>query len=695
MMRDAYVQAGGDPFKGTRIQVAPAAEWVERSKVRSASRCDSAPVTCLLAERQVHVPSKASYSRRVTRLETAHAVQEMSRIEIPFDPEIQVLVIHSVSIFRDGKLTNHARLEDIELIRREQRLDAGILNGELSALLLLKDVRTGDVLDVQFTVVDEGGLFGDDMSWLQAAEQGYPVGDWRFVWVDNADRTCRISEKPDHLVYAERKAGELLIRTWTAENIPAKEPEDHLPPDVFPVSVLQVTTHESWGGMVEHLLSHWNAEPSDRSSLDVELSSIREISGDDPEKLVDAAVAASRDAVRYQNYSPGLLAMVPEDLSKIWERRFGDCKEKSLLLTWLLCECGIEACPVLVSSNIGKALPKLLPSPALFDHVITRAEIAGRILWIDPTDLYRGGRPSGWTHLPFSWGLPLQAGASELLEIPDAPAGEMFLKVRERVKPDSKSRVVALDIEITAGGRRADWLRGLAGSQGMPGIHKFLKNLMETTRRGVELEDDPVYHDDRGSNMGRIEVRARIPKGVLQDQVYARDIVPLAPFSFAGILTGVDNIRRKAPLALGTRDRIEHEIEVEHPHVSKADFARQTVKNPAFQVDAGSRMEGNRPVYWFSCSTLEDRVRPKDLPLYKTAVERACGILDISLHLPASGRKVGQQSSDPENRWGGGIPSPRAAKAGESLETARIAKFAAIGIVLLVILLKVFWRVMI
>jgi hypothetical protein len=103
-------------------------------------------------------------------------------------------------------------------------------------------------------------------------------------------------------------------------------------------------------------------------------------------------------------------------------------------------------------------------------------------------------------------------------------------------------------------------------------------------------------------------------------------------------------------------------------------------------------MEGSRPVFWFHCSTLEDRVLPTDLTLYKTAVERAYGILDISLNLPPSGRRVGQQSSDPENRWGGGIPSPRAARAGEAKETARIAKFAAIGIVVLLILLKFLLR---
>ena len=56
-------------------------------------------------------------------------------------------------------MTNHARIEDFEIMRREQRLDVGVLNGELSALLLLKDVRTGDILDVEFSVTDERGIF--------------------------------------------------------------------------------------------------------------------------------------------------------------------------------------------------------------------------------------------------------------------------------------------------------------------------------------------------------------------------------------------------------------------------------------------------------------------------------------------------------------------------------------------------------
>ena len=357
-----------------------------------------------------------------------------------------------------------------------------------------------------------------------------------------------------------------------------------------------------------------------------------------------------------------------------------------MLLCWFLRELGVDAVPVLVHSSIGKSLPQMLPGPGCFDHVVTRVRQGGRELWIDATDLYRGGRPSEWVDLPFAWGLPLAPGSTELVKIPDAPPGAAFLKVKERVKPDSRTRKVHLDLDLVAGGPKADWIRGLVDSQGMPGLQKFLKDYMESTRRGVEFDEDPGFEDDRESNKVVLRVKASIPKGVIRDPEYARDFVRLTPFSFAGALAGTENWSRRLPLNLGALDRVEHEIEVDHPRITKADFPRQTVKNPAFELDAGSRLERGKPVFWFSVSTLADRVEPSGLSRYKTAMERAYGIVDVSLHLPGQGRRT---ATDPENRWGGGIPSPRAARAGQAMESMRIIRFAGAGLVILVFVIRI------
>lgn len=357
-----------------------------------------------------------------------------------------------------------------------------------------------------------------------------------------------------------------------------------------------------------------------------------------------------------------------------------------MLLCWFLRELGVEAVPVLVHSSIGKSLPQMLPGPGAFDHVVTRVMHGGRELWIDATDLYRGGRPSEWTDLSFAWGLPLAPGSMALVEIPDAPAGAAFLKVKEKVKPDSRTRKVYLDLEFVVGGRRADWIRGWVDSHGMSGLQKFLKDYMESTRRGIEIDEDPDFLDEREGNKVTLRVKASIPKGVSQDPEYARDFVRLAPFSFVGVLPGTENWSRCVPLNLGALDRVEHEIEVDHPQITKADFPRQTVKGPAFELDAGSRLERGKPVFWFTLSTLVDRVEPVALSRYKSAIERAYGIIDVSLHLPRKGRRT---AVNPENRWGGGIPSPSAARAGQAVESMRIVKFVGTGLVILVFVIRI------
>ena len=171
--------------------------------------------------------------------------------------------------------------------------------------------------------------------------------------------------------------------------------------------------------------------------------------------------------------------MVPQNLSEVWRRRFGDCKEKSLLLVWLLRELGIKADPVLVNTDMGSGLARWLPSPAVFNHVVVRIDFDGGELWIDPTNTYRGGSPASWKELPFALGLPLKQGADQLIAIPSAEIGTSYLKTREHLKLDSKSRQCELSLEMCFGGMRADWLRGFVDSQGVGGLRKLAESMLE------------------------------------------------------------------------------------------------------------------------------------------------------------------------------------------------------------------------
>lgn len=122
-------------LRGLRLKIEDHPGWTIRHTVVNLERSDDRPVTMLLLDRQITPDLSTRYTRMVRRLETPQAVQECGRIEFNFDPATQILLIHAISIFREGKLTNHADLDQINLIQPERDLEQGIYSGSMTALL--------------------------------------------------------------------------------------------------------------------------------------------------------------------------------------------------------------------------------------------------------------------------------------------------------------------------------------------------------------------------------------------------------------------------------------------------------------------------------------------------------------------------------------------------------------------------------
>jgi len=135
----------------------------------------------------------------------------------------------------------------------------------------------------------------------------------------------------------------------------------------------------------------------------------------DPVERAQAALQLVEDRIRYVYVGLDGANYIPANADETWSRRFGDCKAKTVLLTAILRELGIDARPALVSSQGGDAIDQRLPNPELFDHAIVRATIGGKTLWLDGTrhgDAYLDNLPS-----PYRWALPLTGQGSDLEHI--------------------------------------------------------------------------------------------------------------------------------------------------------------------------------------------------------------------------------------------------------------------------------------
>lgn len=108
----------------------------------------------------------------------------------------------------------------------------------------------------------------------------------------------------------------------------------------------------------------------------------------DPRQRLAALIRILHERVRYTGVFFGQGDIVPNPPSVTLERRFGDCKDKSVVLASLLRAAGMPAQVVLLNSGIGVDVDPELPGIGGFNHMIVH--VPGEDLWIDATAEFLG-----------------------------------------------------------------------------------------------------------------------------------------------------------------------------------------------------------------------------------------------------------------------------------------------------------------
>lgn len=144
------------------------------------------------------------------------------------------------------------------------------------------------------------------------------------------------------------------------------------------------------------------------------------------------------DSVSYVALQVGKGDFTPHSCPVIINRRYGDCKDQSVLLSSLCRVVGIDAYPALISTAEYPDVDSLHPWPAWFDHVITVIKRADGNIILDPSDplnslSYLPPRLRGKSYL-------ICDGISGLKKAPDhlAPAEGIFWRLNLTRITDNK-----------------------------------------------------------------------------------------------------------------------------------------------------------------------------------------------------------------------------------------------------------------
>jgi tetratricopeptide (TPR) repeat protein len=87
--------------------------------------------------------------------------------------------------------------------------------------------------------------------------------------------------------------------------------------------------------------------------------------------------------IRYVGVDFGIGAYQPHAASEVFANQYGDCKDKHTLLASMLSVLNLHADLVLIGA--GVRFNPAVPSPAAFNHLITRLSLDGHDVWLDST----------------------------------------------------------------------------------------------------------------------------------------------------------------------------------------------------------------------------------------------------------------------------------------------------------------------
>ncbi len=615
-----WVLAPATPAKRPFV-IKPPRPWVKPLSVTqsgsAASNETASGSLYLLSDHQIRVNggSTEEYARRVKKVLNASALEDLSQLQLEFEPSYQELVIHYVKIQRGDVIIDALKPGEVKIIQQETDLYQRQYNGTLSALIFLNDVRVGDIVDYAFSVIGQnpvlGGRFADtfDLASSQAVEKL----QWRLLWPSK--RQLRYRGLNTAALPATQNLGEETEYTWKQENVAAIEFEDSTPGWFRPIPAVQLSEFSDWADVVQWALPLYALKHPIDGPLIKQIERWRAESAD-PEKRMLAALRFVQDDVRYMGIELGPYSHTPTQPPAVFERRFGDCKDKSLLLATILNSLGIEARPALVNTSAQHTLDDWQPSPFAFDHVIVRATLNEKSYWIDATaSLQRGGLAELYNP-NYGRALVLREGGGELEEIPKDVSEGTTTTVREVYTVQSYQAPALLEVSTTYRNVDADGARSWIAQQTLSELGKSFLNYYAHFDPDIEAATLPQISDDPTTNTIVITEKYKIPsfwKNKTREFYAGRIDEELGK-------PGVS--KRSMPLAMSYPARVSQTIEAHLPEPFAIERDARTIENEAmrFRYEYGSN--GNTITLSYQLRTLRDHIPAGKVAKHLADVDR-------------------------------------------------------------------------
>jgi TPR repeat protein len=620
-----------------RFSKVPVPSWVTQVAVPSAT-VSSEPNTIRLADTQFRWDGtgQAYYSHHVVQANTTAGIAQLGQIAIPFNPAYQTFQLHQLSVIRNGLAINKLDTANVRFLERELGLEQSMYTGEVTVSILIDDVRVGDALEYSFSVLGANpvyqGVIWEDAMW----EATTPVQYRRVSIQAKANHAVRYQFIGASKIAAQVKPTESVhdgLKEWVLEqrDIPPFRVEPAYPAGYQPVTWLQISEYANWNSVAAWAMQLFETPPptsNEYKSLVVRLKAIS-----DPARRATEALAYVQNEIRYTSVSFGENSHRPATPDEVIARRYGDCKDKSLLLASLYRAVGLDAKLVLVSLAYHSGFGDWLASPAVFDHVIVKLDLKHETYWLDPTAIQKPrnivtlGRLHDGRDV-----LVVDRKTDRLTQI--ARGKPELHVVEERVHLNDLNGPATLERTLVYSGSLAEGLR-LYFSKTAP--EQINKGYLDDTQRiysDAEWAGDPVTEDNPDANTITLKAKFALPR--YTERTDNGWVLRFKPVYIAHFLTLPNATRRVGPYAIAYPVKVSflHEVELPANASITAKDWQASIGTAYFKVEETQKRNGRIVSAEYSLESFAREVPGPDMDHFVADIRKAQTDLTTTITIP-------------------------------------------------------------
>lgn len=410
------------PFASATAQASAASDTIVQLAVTPASPTD-APFITLLDELQFRLEPDGRNTRRrrqVIQLLTDAAARAKSEQSFSFSPSHQTFTLHWVRVLRpDGTvISDHpAQEQDADV---PAAMNNPVYQEQKIRRLSLAGLTAGTILDLSWTVEEKAPYRAGDFYDQRFVNSPVEIVRFRYALDVPESFMPRIREhnvrvRPTETVQAGRR-----VTLWTANNLARVRAEPFFADSNDVVQSITVSPPGSWNDIAQWYQTlasgRYALTPAIARTVDSIVGAAHAKSQVDTIRALHRWVAQD---IRYLSVALGIGGYQPRTPEQVLRTGFGDCKDKATLFVAALRKYGIDANPVLLSSN--GSTDRNTPSIFQFDHAIAAVRSGDHWMF---TDLTAESIPYGVLPPSYQGGMGLivlRDGRGEQVTLPASP----------------------------------------------------------------------------------------------------------------------------------------------------------------------------------------------------------------------------------------------------------------------------------